>query len=111
MEIKEIQTKTFTTLAPVGDLDAHSSIHLDERISELIEAGVRQIHVDFSRVSYVSSAGWGVFISYLEEMNAKNGRIVLSGMSESVRDVYDLLGLDQLISVAENDEAVANFFI
>ena len=111
MEIREKHTETHITLAPVGDLDANSSIHLDERISELVEEGALRIHVDFKGVNYVSSAGWGVFISYLEEMNARNGKIVLSNMSDSVRDVYDLLGLDQLISVAENDEAVANFFI
>jgi anti-sigma B factor antagonist len=111
MEIRETQSEAYITLTPIGDLDANSSIHLDEKISELIEAGKKMIHVDFSQVNYVSSAGWGVFISYLEEMNARNGKIVLSHMAESVKDVYDLLGLDQLISVAENDEAVANFFI
>lgn len=110
MEIRETQTETYITLAPVGDLDANSSIHLDEKISELIEQGNIQIHVDFSNINYVSSAGWGVFISYLEEMNARKGKLVLSNMAASVKDVYDLLGLDQLISVASNDDDVSNFF-
>lgn len=99
------------SLVPVGDLDANSSIHLDEKISDLIEQGKTRIHVDFREVKYVSSAGWGVFISYLEELKAKEGKLILSHMVESVKDVYDLLGLDQLIANVNTDEDVDNFFV
>jgi anti-sigma B factor antagonist len=96
MEIKEMVKAHYISLAPQGDLDAHSSVHLDSRIRDLIEAGQVNIHVDFSSVPYISSAGLGVFISFLEDIITLGGKFVLTHMRDSVWEVFSLLGLDNL---------------
>lgn len=111
MEIRQTEEDHFITLQPKGELDANSSVQLDSVIRKLVDAGKVNIHVDFGGISYISSAGMGVFISYLEEIQALNGKIVLSHMSESVYDVFDLLGLNQLISIVSDLQAAKKEFV
>lgn len=112
MEIKELQEAHHVTLRPVGDLDANSSIVLDEKIKSLIEQKRINIHLDFSEVAYISSAGWGVFTFYYDDISSMGGKIVMSGMNENVHDVFDVLGLYQLFEVIrdKDDREVSAFF-
>ncbi|MEL7006626.1 MAG: STAS domain-containing protein [Bacteroidota bacterium] len=47
-------------------MDASSSIHLDNALQAAMESS-KSIVVDLSKLEYISSAGLGVFISYIEE--------------------------------------------
>ena len=87
-----------------GDVDASSSIKLDEAISEAIQDGQQQILIDCVNLNYISSAGLGVFMSYIEELKAKNIRMVLFGLSDKVENVFKVLGLDQLLSIEETKD-------
>ncbi len=104
MEIKQTSQDTYITLQPIGELDANSSVILDEVIQKLIENNQVNIHVNFRDVEYISSAGMGVFISYIDEIKSKGGKIVLSTMSENVKDVFELLGLNQIIPIVDQAE-------
>ena len=110
MEIKREDHNTYTTLAPQGDLDANSSIFLDEAINELIQGERVRIHVDCQAIPYISSAGLGVFISHLDEINSKQGELVVSGPNQSVSDVFQLLGLDQLLTILKDRKEVDEHF-
>ncbi|MEZ4825889.1 MAG: STAS domain-containing protein [Bacteroidia bacterium] len=110
MEIREQIHENFITLSPVGELDANSSIHLDEKISSMIQNGKINIHVDCRDVSYMSSAGLGVFISHLDELSAKSGKLVLSDLNPGVFDVFDLLGLNQLVTIADKGDDIGKYF-
>jgi anti-sigma B factor antagonist len=111
MEIVENRNEHFVTLSPQGELDANSSIDMDEKIQELLEAGVINFHIDCTGLRYISSAGLGVFISYLDEIKAKGGKIIFSNLSTSVHDVFKLLGLTQIVTVLTQGEEVAPQFI
>lgn len=87
-----------------GDVDASSSIHLDEAMSEAIKGAYSKILVDCSALNYISSAGLGVFMSYIEELKAKNIQMVLFGLSEKVENVFKVLGLDQLLNIQQNKD-------
>ncbi len=102
MEIKEQRHEAFVTLTPMGDLDANSSVILDEKIQAMLETGDHHIHVDGSEISYISSAGLGVFVSHLEEIKQMNGNLIISGLSAGVKDVFVLLGLDRLLTIVDS---------
>jgi hypothetical protein len=54
--------------------------------------GYRKILVDCNGLEYISSAGLGVFMSYIEEMKDKNIPLVLFGMKEKVANTFSILG-------------------
>ena len=110
MEIKAHAQNGYITLVPSGEIDAHSSIFLDEKLDELISDGQVHIHINLGEISYVSSAGMGVFISKLDEIANLSGKLVISSPQENVRDGFDLLGLNQLITIVENEAEVVNHF-
>ncbi len=110
MEIKIIEEGAYLTLQPIGEVDAHSSIVLDEKLSELIEAGKVFLHLNCKDLIYISSAGLGVIISHLDLLNEKNGKLILSQPNESVAEVLELLGLNQLLTIVSDVEQVGPYF-
>ncbi|MEM7039166.1 MAG: STAS domain-containing protein [Bacteroidota bacterium] len=111
MEIKVTQHEGYSTLAPAGDLDANSSLEMDSYIQESIDKGIYNIHVDCSGLQYISSAGLGVFISFMEELGANGGKFVFSDMSENVYKVFQLLGLEALMTIVRTNEEARNALI
>ncbi len=87
-----------------GDVDASSSIKLDEAIAQAVADGQSDILINCENLNYISSAGLGVFMSYIEELKAKNIRMVLFGLSERVENVFKVLGLDQLLNIVETKD-------
>jgi anti-sigma B factor antagonist len=104
VEIKEEEVNGIFYIRINGDLDASSSIHLDTAIGSAIQNHHQKIIVDCSGLQYISSAGLGVFMSYIEEFEAKQIHLVLFGLSEKVRHVFQILGLDQLLKIVDTQE-------
>ncbi|MFY0626078.1 MAG: STAS domain-containing protein [Reichenbachiella sp.] len=90
-----------------GEVDASSSIHLDTALHQAME-DEQKIIVNLSELEYISSAGLGVFMSILQDLENKNIGLVIFGMKEKVFEVFEILGLDQLMVIKKDkDEALA----
>ncbi len=87
-----------------GDIDASSSIYLDEAISAALEQNHHRIIMDCQDLNYISSAGLGVFMSYLEEFSAQKVSLALFGLNPKVHNVFQILGLDQLLKIVETKD-------
>lgn len=111
MEIQENKHEAYITLKPVGDLDANSSIQMDEKIQEQIDQEIYCLHIDCSGLQYISSAGLGVFISFFDELIELGGKFVFSDMSDNVRKVFQLLGLEQLVTIVGTATEVEEAFL
>ncbi|MDA0196204.1 MAG: STAS domain-containing protein [Bacteroidetes bacterium] len=91
-----------------GEIDASSSIHLDNAMSIAVEQHKKQIMVDCRSLRYISSAGLGVFISYLEDFKNNKTQFVIFGLNDKVKHVFELIGLDSLfIVVPTKDDAIS----
>ena len=87
-----------------GDVDAASSIYLDKAISDALTRGQKKILIDCTQLEYISSAGLGVFMSYIQDFEKSDARFVLFGLSERVAGVFEILGLDQLLTIVKSRE-------
>ena len=104
VDIKHIEQNEVSVLVVVGEVDASSSIQLDSAIKETLEKGAKKILVDCKSLDYISSAGLGVFMSYIEEMKKHNATMVICDLNEKVLNVFGILGLDQLLTICDNRE-------
>lgn len=95
------QEESITTLAINGDVDASSSIELDESLKAAIGNSQGKILIDGTHLNYISSAGLGVFMSYIEDLKTRNINLVIFGLNEKVHNVFEILGLDQLLQIVE----------
>lgn len=91
-------------MAVVGEIDASSSIELDLAIAKSVGEGSTKILVDCSSLEYISSAGLGVFMSYIEEFRDKQISMVLFGMKEKVSNTFQILGLSDLLHISNNKQ-------
>lgn len=104
MEVYQSKEEGFITLTIDGELDASSCEVLDESIQQVVSNKETKILVDCKQLSYISSAGLGVFMSYLQDFNKDNIRMVLFNLNPEVREVFRILGLDNLIKIVTNKE-------
>jgi anti-sigma B factor antagonist len=110
VQIKRIQEDGTDIIVPIGEIDASSSIELDLTIAKSVGEGYTKVLVDCSSLEYISSAGLGVFMSYIEEFKDKNMKMVLFGMNEKVANTFEILGLKELLVIA-SDKAQAKQLI
>ncbi len=102
VDIKTTKENDICKIVVVGEVDASSSIELDNAIKSAFETETK-IMVDLSGLDYISSAGLGVFVSHLQDIGAGID-LVLFGLSDSVMQVFELLGLPQLIQIESTEE-------
>jgi anti-sigma B factor antagonist len=87
------------TLLLDGELDASSAIVLDTELAKPEILNYRKVLVDCTKLSYISSAGLGVFISHLQPLQDKDVKLVFFNMQEKVFNVFEILGLDALMTI------------
>lgn len=88
-----------------GDLDHHSAGKLREKIDrELERTGAVNVAFDFGRVSFMDSSGIGLIMGRYKVVHALGGKIVIYGLSENVRRIIEMSGIDKLATTAKNLE-------
>lgn len=88
----------------VGYLDAHTAPALENNFTELINDNRFKIVVNFSELAYISSAGLGVFMAYIEKIRNNKGDIKFTNMNEKVFNIFDLLGFPLLYEIFNTEE-------
>lgn len=102
IHIKRLQEDGADVLVLIGEIDASSSIELDLAIAKSVGEGYSKILIDCSSLEYISSAGLGVFMSYIEELKDREIRMVLFGMSDKVANTFSILGLNELLKIGKD---------
>jgi anti-anti-sigma factor len=78
-----------------GRMDTITAPELLKRFQEA-GSGIRAIHIDVSRMSYVSSAGLRVLLMMFKSLQDKDG-FEMTGVSETVREILETTGFDQFL--------------
>ncbi len=93
-----------------GYLDAHTAPDLENAFNGLIEDQKFKVVVNFDDLNYISSAGLGVFMAYVETIRENKGDIKFSNMKENVYNIFDLLGFPMLYEFyPEENDAIKKF--
>lgn len=87
-----------------GVVDTMTAGELENVMNSLIEQRRYNIIVDLGGVDYISSAGWGIFISNIREIRQNRGDIKLAQMIPSVYEIFELLEFDSILSAFESVE-------
>ncbi|MFO7914095.1 MAG: STAS domain-containing protein [Candidatus Krumholzibacteriales bacterium] len=110
LQIEEEIIKGVVVIKLSGLVDSANSHLLEKKLSELIDQGHVKLVFDLSDIDYISSAGWGIFVSEMKGIREKDGDLKLSGMAPDVRDVFELLEFDSLLTPYDDvSEAIIDF--
>src|SRR5690242_16227206 len=86
-----------------GYLDAHTTPELEKAFQKLLTDRKYSIVVNCRDLTYICSAGLGVFMAYIEDVRKHNGDIKFSNMTAKVFNVFDLLGFPLLYDITKEE--------
>ena len=93
-----------------GELDAHTASELEAAIQKCRDDANYRIVVNGRHLQYISSAGLGVFMAFIEEVRLSGGDIKIAALQPKVFNVFDLLGFPLLFDIVdEEQEAIRKF--
>ncbi len=93
-----------------GYIDTTTSSELERALDSLLKQGRFFIVVDLGNVDYISSAGWGIFISEIKSIRENGGDLKLVRMVPDVYEIFELLEFHHILDVYDKvNEAVTKF--
>lgn len=100
------------TVATIRDASVIDPMYVEDLRTELGELvrnpETKSIVLDMSRVEHLSSAALGALITTHESCRENEGKLILTGLCESIRKLLTITKLTGLLNVAESlDDAVA----
>lgn len=80
-----------------ADLDHHLADEIREVIDKIIdERGVKDIIFDFSKISFMDSAGIGLIMGRYKKIR-ENGKIAVVGVNPSIQRILQISGLHKIV--------------
>jgi len=93
-----------------GYLDAHTAPQFERALQDEIAAGHVKLAIDCSGLTYISSAGLGVFMGFIEEVRESQGDIKICGLTPKVRQVFEILGFEGIYDILDSVPAALDRF-
>jgi len=83
-----------------GSVDHSNVPELQESLQGLFDKRIYRIILDIERVTFISSAGFGIFLHARETVLRHGGDLVFAGTNMRVREIFDLLGITSFLRFA-----------
>ena len=93
-----------TLLTVKGFIDTTTAPEFEKKFLSLLGDKKFKLVVDLKDVNYISSAGWGIFISEIKRIRNQKGDLVLVGMNPEVSEVFELLEFNTILKSFPNIE-------
>jgi anti-sigma B factor antagonist len=103
-EVTQKMNEDIAVLHLKGFLDAHTAPDLEKAFQELITEKKYNILVNFLDLDYISSAGLGVFMGFIEKIRENDGDIRMCNMTPKVFKIFDLLGFPKLYKIFDEEQ-------
>lgn len=108
--VTRTQQDGFSILELDGFLDAHTAPVFETAIQEEVDNGHLRLIANCGKLTYISSAGLGVFMSFIEEIRERGGDIKICCVQPKVLQVFEILGFPALFDIVNAvPEAVGKF--
>jgi anti-sigma B factor antagonist len=82
-----------------GEVDIATAPELQAALTGLLRSETPAIAIDFAETVFLDSSGLAVCARVKKLADRYGGRIVLSGLTDLVRGVFEITGLDRLFEV------------
>jgi anti-sigma B factor antagonist len=104
METREEKIGDAVVLVPLARVDSASAKAFEAKVLAVINSGAPRIVIDFSELTYISSAGLRVVLVGAK-MTRGGRKFVLCSMKPNIREVFDVSGFAKILTIFPNREA------
>ena len=91
-------------LAIDGRLDTTNYSDLEHHLTSLTEKKEYRILVNLEKMEYISSSGLRIFLMFLKKIKAADGRFMLCGMSDDIKEIFEISGFINIFEIFNTRE-------
>ena len=104
MEVKTFEKEGVLVFQVDGEINISTSPELKKQFEKQTS---KKVVVDLLKVGYIDSSGLATLVEILKRTKSQSGSLVLAGLSDKVKSLFEITKLDKLFQVtASQDEAV-----
>ncbi len=70
-----------------------------------------KIIVNLEQVPYISSVGWGTFVSELKDIRDNNGDLVLANMTYDIYNIFELMEFSSILNSFTGVDSAVSYFL
>ena len=101
MDITINQVEDRLVAALVGDLDNAASTQAKRSLEPVFERTDCDVVIDCTELNYISSSGLRIMLNIYKHTRVNGHKAILKGLSEDVKEVFQLSGFLQLYIVED----------
>ena len=105
MEYNRNDSQGVLVFALKGRLDSSNAGELEKGLGDLFTQSGQKAVVDMEKLDYISSAGLRVVLMLAKRARQTGGRVLLSCLAPSVREVFEISGFLKIVEVTSTTEA------
>lgn len=103
MEIKKVSEGSALTVCLSGRLDAVTALELDKNLKAEL-SNVSTLTIDLADLEYIASAGLRILLKIQKRMD-KQGSMKIRNIRDNVREVLDMTGFSNFLTIEDNKKA------
>lgn len=106
MAISEYARDSYQLIIVTGVLDGKTdeSAKLCKLLDRAPESVSNHYMIDLEKVEYVNSSMLGLLVKFLSICQDAGKNLILVNPSSSIMSIFDMIGLTQIMSIAENED-------
>lgn len=105
MDIKFVMKGEIPIVRINGRLDATAAPIADKTIKKILNTDCLRMIFDLSTLEYLSSSGLKVILEAAKELKRKKGKFVLCSLNDYVKEIFNVSGLNSLITIEDTVES------
>jgi anti-anti-sigma factor len=106
IEINQQRIAGLVTLQINGRIDSLTAQTVEQYLENLSESGERTVVIDFTRISYISSAGLRVLLLFQKQLKKVDGEIILCNLSPTTADVFRMSGFIKMFRILASPDEI-----
>lgn len=87
-----------------GRVDSNTARHFHESIESEAKASDKDLRLDFSQLSFISSAGLRILLLVARKYDESGRLFCVSDVPDSVRELFEISGFDRIIRIYDPEE-------
>ena len=108
IEVRSEKVNVGVVLRPVGEIDLSRAPSLRLQLSEVQETRPATLIIDLVKVPYMDSSGVATLVEAMQTARRANTKLVLCGMQEKVRSIFEIARLDMVFTITPTVEEAMN---
>ncbi|SES62418.1 STAS domain-containing protein [Anaerobranca gottschalkii] len=93
----------FMIASLVGELDHHTAVEVREVLQKEIQKEITtKVILDLKGLKFMDSSGVGVILGRYKELDKLGGKLVVTGLNDTVKKIFQISGLNKIIKVFDD---------